>query len=454
MPKSDQPTLPRYARRDAYGGCPNLSFEATGFFRTEQADRWWLVTPLGSAFLSFGLNHANPGLLRRAENRAFWAEHFGLPEDAGPAAWLPPFQDKLRRDLRLFGFNTLGCHTETSHIAPGTAPYICTLRFVDICHWMTPTEADFLDVFDDAFRRHCEGLAHTIAGPLRDDPYLIGYSFTDCPVLTDLDAAPRGVVTYGAPRVGLPTWPRVLRNLGGEAPGKQAYVACLRELYGDDIQAFNRTYDAAFDSFDALCRAVGWRLEVDPENAGEQRDNARFLEQIVDRYYTIAIDALRSVDPHHLILGDKLNGNTGVPDEIVRVVGRHVGALFYQFYATFADQEPLLDRWPALADVPLFNGDSSYSVPNERMPHPNGPHCANQEERARVSDAFARRAFARAEFVGWNWCGWMDSWKTYPGQEARQHSGLQDPFGRHYRPMVETFSRFSAEMYDVAAGHR
>ena len=86
------------------------------------------------------------------------------------------------------------------------------------------------------------------------------------------------------------------------------------------------------------------------------------------------------------------------------------------------------------------------------MPHPNGPHCADQGERARVSDEFARRVYARREFVGWNWCGWMDSWKTYPGQEARQHSGLQDPFGRHYAPMVEAFSRFSDEMYDVAAG--
>jgi hypothetical protein len=44
----------------------------------------------------------------------------------------------------------------------------------------------------------------------------------------------------------------------------------------------------------------------------------------------------------------------------------------------------------------------------------------------------------------------MDSWKTYPGQEERQHSGLQDPYGRYYRPMVETLSRFSVGMYDVA----
>lgn len=67
-----------------------------------------------------------------------------------------------------------------------------------------------------------------------------------------------------------------------------------------------------------------------------------------------------------------------------------------------------------------------------------------------MADESARRAFARSEFVGWNWCGWMDSWKTYPGQEIRQHGGLQDPFGQHCEPMVETLARFSVEMYDVA----
>ena len=38
--------------RDTYGGDPSLSFDATGFFRLEKTNRWWLVTPEGNAFLS------------------------------------------------------------------------------------------------------------------------------------------------------------------------------------------------------------------------------------------------------------------------------------------------------------------------------------------------------------------------------------------------------------------
>ena len=46
-------------QRYKYGSTKALPFKAAGFFRLEQADRWWLVTP-GGAFLSFGINHIRP----------------------------------------------------------------------------------------------------------------------------------------------------------------------------------------------------------------------------------------------------------------------------------------------------------------------------------------------------------------------------------------------------------
>jgi hypothetical protein len=47
---------------DRFGGWTDKRFEATGFFRVEKDERWWLVTPDGNAFLSFGINHLYPDL--------------------------------------------------------------------------------------------------------------------------------------------------------------------------------------------------------------------------------------------------------------------------------------------------------------------------------------------------------------------------------------------------------
>jgi hypothetical protein len=134
----------------------------------------------------------------------------------------------------------------------------------------------------------------------------------------------------------------------------------------------------------------------------------------------------------------------------IDVVARHVDLLFYQFYGHYGIQHPVIEDWSRRTGKPLLNGDSSFSVPDAMMPCPLGPHCADQAERAEVSLSFARRAFGRPDFVGWHWCGWMDGWKTIPGKELRQHSGVQDPFGRRYAPMVAALSSIAKEMYHVA----
>ena len=66
--------------RDRFGGWTGKKFKATGFFRVEKDDRWWLVTPEGNAFLSFGINHLYPDLFQQEYNREAWRKRLGLEE--------------------------------------------------------------------------------------------------------------------------------------------------------------------------------------------------------------------------------------------------------------------------------------------------------------------------------------------------------------------------------------
>ena len=182
------------------------------------------------------------------------------------SASLPPgMRIKLRADLTALGMNTLGVHSSLRHLSFGFVPYIHTARFVDICHYMTPAESDFRDVFSPGFELHCDRVAQAEVLPRKNDPWLIGYFMTDCPIFTDLDAAPRRNSVYGAVRQGVSTWPRVLRNLGS-SPGKRAYIAAMRDSYGADIARFNAAYGTAFGSFEALEQAVNWRPQTDANN--------------------------------------------------------------------------------------------------------------------------------------------------------------------------------------------
>jgi hypothetical protein len=271
----------------------------------------------------------------------------------------------------------------------------------------------------------------------------------DCPIWSDLDAASRETCIYGAKREGTTTWPRRLRNLGADAPGKQRYVERMTQRYGGRIEAFNGVYGTDFEGFDALLQSVDWRPAVDPANAREHLDNAAFLNETVDRYYEIVVGAVHRCDPNHLVLGDKLNGNTDVSDALLEIVSKHCDLLFWQHYADRDDHRALLGRAARATGMPQMNGDASLSTPDPEMPNPLGPHYETQEDRAEAYTERMRSCFSRRDFLGWNWCGWMDRWERV--QPMRQHSGIQDPFGRAY-PIASAMKAFEEEMYAIALG--
>lgn len=440
---------------DPYGGWLDKHFEATGFFRTHHdGERWWLVTPDGNAFLSFGINHLYPDLFNQDYNRQAWSEILGVNPGQAPE-YYPALREWFLRTCELYGFNTVGVHNAlqvTNRPQPGL-PYMQPIRFVDIPHWKSdvPNE-NFRDVFSAEFARHCDGLARRYAAPIKEDPYLLGYSMTDCPLLTVEDCRERPDVIGGARRESRIGWPQRLRNLGSEAPGKMAYVTLIRSLYRDSIRDFNQTYATNFADFEGLANARDWRSTNELSNPFEVRDNTAFLQACVDQYYTVCLAAIRKYDSNHLFFGDKLNANTDSLDTVLPITSKHTDAVLYQMYARYEVQKPGLDRWSAAVDQPFVNGDSAFTMITETMPRPYGPVADNLQQRADWTAEFFQRAFARPEFVGWHYCGLIDASQNVARKQARQHSGLLDGFGQPYGPVQKVLLECSKQMYQLASG--
>jgi hypothetical protein len=437
---------------DRYGGWKAKRFDATGFFRVEKDKRWWLVTPEGNAFLSFGINHLHLGWWMQPYNLQTWQKRLGVPDARGPA-FARAFKGWFMQERMRFGFNTLGVHNSLNVLnAPEPfMPYMLPITFVDIPHWKQNVADDnFVDVFSDDFAKHCDRLAGQMAAPVRDDPYLLGYAMTDCPLLTEEDCRHRTDVIGGGRRAGRIGWPRRLRNLGAGAPGKRAYVSCMRRTYGNDIHDFNATYGTTFDSFGALSQADGWRPQTDLSNGNETRDNIEFLKDVVAKYYRTARDAIRRYDPNHLFFGDKLNANTDTVDTVLGVTSQFTDVVFYQMYGRYEVQKAGLDRWSKIAGKPLLNGDSSYAVTTDIMPRPYGPIAENQHERAQWTGEFFANAFARKDFVGWHYCGLIDAPNLIPSKTGRQHGGLLRIDGTPYEPVGKVLKESSNRMYEIA----
>ena len=430
---------------DRFGGFRAKKFKATGFFRTEHdGKRWWLVTPEGHAFLSFGVNHYHTDWWIQEYNRDHWTKTFNAkrPRDE---AWKNGFRKAAGADMKRLGLNTLGIHTDSempnNPPAGPILPYVRNYEPILLSHYLNPEPETYVDIFASAFKTQCDNAARKMAAPYADDPMLLGYCMADCPIMTDGEVKSMGGTT----------WPRVLRNLKANAPGKQAYVTEMRNRY-PGIQAFNAAYATAFATWDDLARAENWRPAAAPSNSTERDDNHAFMLLCVDRYYTVAKAALRRVDSNHLFFGDKINGNTDCLDGILDVTSHHTDLVFYQYYARWPGQKALLDRWASKVNLPFLNGDSAYTVPEPMMPSPYGPHAIDHAQRSQWLREFCENAFARPEFVGWHMCGIIDTWKTMPGKEMHQHQGLMTVTGEFYPEMEQAIQDISYRLYEIAAG--
>jgi hypothetical protein len=438
---------------DRFGGWTGKRFEATGFFRVEKDGRWWLVTPDGNAFLSFGINHLHPDLWNQDYNRKTWESKLGLDDLDDRPRFAPALRAWFLQTCREYHFNTVGVHADLSiaNRPQPAMPYMQPIHFVDIPHWKPEVpDENFWDVFSHEFAAHCDRLAKEIAAPARQDPFLLGYAMTDCPLMTEEDCRARPDVIGGARRKSRVGWPRRLRNVGADAAGKQAYVETMRALYRDQVDDFNATYGTQFPSFDALRAAADWRPQTDLSNGNETRDNVEFLKRVVAQYYRTARDAIRRYDPNHLFVGDKLNANTDTVDTVLPVTSQFTDVVFYQMYARYQVQAPGLDRWSKIVDKPVINGDSAFTMITDTMPRPYGPVADSLEQRAEWTDEYFRNAFARPEFVGWHYCGLIDAPILIPRKWDRQHSGLLTGYGEPYPILKRTIETCANEMYEIA----
>lgn len=433
---------------DRYGGLKSVQFEAFGFFRVEKGERWWFVTPEGNAFLSFGLNHANPDYLSQSYNVEYWKKQFGVDDVSAPQ-FEKGFVEKVMKDMENFGMNTLGSHSPKDKFGKLEVPYIQSLFFARTAYWLVKSPNNFPDVYSEKFANWCDRKAKQAVLPRKDDPYLMGYIYTNVPILTDMDADAHGEVPWARAQMDMPTWPRVLRNLGRDAPGKQVYVSMMRERH-ETIQDFNQGYGTDFSSFDVLKEAKEWSPYTKSAGIDDSTDNRAFLLKILDKYYSVTGAAVRRYDPNHMIFGDTLNANIGVPDDVLKTIARHTDLVAYQFYGEYDDHLELLNHWSQLTGKPLFHADAGFTVQSKEMPAPMGAVTPDQETRAERFQYFASQAFARPDFIGWHWCGWVEMWKGW--KPDRQHPGLQDPFGNYRHPMPETMNQFGAHIYDYGLG--
>lgn len=396
---------------DAWGGWTGISTTATGRFRTAQIDgTWWLVTPDGHGFFSSGIVGVRVlGDYAPSIGTAPYQDNV-LARYGSEAAWATA---ALAR-LQAVGATTIGSWSRYD-LFPGVMAYTPILGFAQHAPGVPGvplglTGQPVRDYFDPAFAAGATVEAQN-ALSCATDPWCIGV-FTD----NELGWGPGVALT-------LPIFDAYFRLPAG-APGKVALQSYLESRYGGDVAGFNADFGTSLASF-ADVQAMT-TLAADWNTDGPARQAARrdFTGVVATRYFQVAHDALRAVEPQMLILGARFLSYS-TPPQVVQAAAPFVDVMSTNYYELLPDFFAVaqtiaanagfitaprmfddVDTIYALAGKPILISEFGYRSAESDLPNTFPPFYPTTPTQADRADAFARyfrRALQRPWVVGTHW---------------------------------------------------
>jgi hypothetical protein len=159
------------------------------------------------------------------------------------------------------------------------------------------------------------------------------------------------------------------------------------------------------------------------------------LRRIAERYYAVIHDAIRRYDPNHLLLGDRYNGNAGIPDVVLEAARDTVDVISVQHFWTMDMFKQQMAHWNAVTGKPIINADFAWHL----TPFGQRRHgISTQRDRGEHYARWAQELFTDVPyFVGWHWCAYIEN----KFRQAGLKNGLDEPFTEAIAPMREANSR-------------
>lgn len=333
---------------------------ATGYFGLAKTEKggWSFVDPDGEPFFSVAVNHIDDSDLRYPHNVDVWDRKYGARR-----SWTAG----VVSDLAELNFNTIGW----------------------TCQYISGGWGEALDWFGDPV-----DLGHSTAWPDQDlldagMPYVVQIRVQE---IEDWNGHPAFRDVYGEDFKKYADW--IARRMVSDHKNSRNLIG----YFLVDIPAW-------------LPHAAG-RFWPGFEGLTPEEHDAK-LYDVAREYYKTVTEAIRRYDPNHLILGDRYNGNKGIPEAALRAMTEFVDVLSVQYFTGKSEAEYTtmiedLRGWHELTGKPVVIADIGNWVPTEMNPHRTSDMTTQAERGADYAYGLARAA-AEPWIIGWHWCGFIEN---------------------------------------------
>jgi hypothetical protein len=395
-------------RLSAYGGwLGGPRQDATGYFHAKQTDgRWWLVDPEGHPFLHVAMNSVS--IQSGPQFKAAFPKKYSSDED-----WAQQTCDLLRTH----GFNGTGNWSDDALLrtAKPRLVYAYRLDFMGSfgrhlgVTYQVPGHLGYpnqlIPVFHPEFEPFCRTLAENLR-ETRDDPFLLGI-FSDNEIQLPLASLDRHL------------------ELEPASDGRQAAEAWLAATEGGIARQ---------DISDAHRRA--------------------WIAHVMDRYYRIVRDAIRSVDSNHLYLGSRLHGSDRSNEALLRVAGKYVDVIAVNIYRVWTPTEEVL-RMASWSGKPILATEWYAKGQDSGMPNLTGAGWTvpTQADRGHFYQNFVLGLLESRGCVGWHYFKYADNDPldtTADPSNIDANKGIVNMHYENYTPLLDAMKDLNTQVYPLA----
>ena len=425
---------------DEFGGWrEGPALEATGAFRAEKVqDRWWLVTPEGHVFFSFGVDtlrhqtdiangHRHPDWYETPppKNGGMAFTHWNLQRKFGKADYLADYYRLIHARLASWGFNTIGRWGAWRLPAAGRTPYLLQLE--------SPARAPRLpgtriyDVFHPDFETRfregvlAQGSREKAIATAVDDPFCIGISLDN-------------ELAFGT------MIPVMMAQDFRASPAKNAFFERIRAKYAS-LAAINAAWGTNLMTWPQLVS-----LSMPLPGAGFAADAEAFMSDWLRRYFKAARDAAKALAPKRLYFTAAF-AEMEQPAAAWDAAAEFADVLLADVHLRDASAlRPLCS--PAAPERPLLVGAFTFGCLDRGMFAAGPVALPSQAARAEALRTFMRGALANPQVVGAHWFQYRDQPLIGRDDGEAFEIGLVDVCDRPYREVVAAAREIGEQLYE------
>ena len=437
---ADLKANPAPENRSKWGGwLKGPKQKATGYFYTKQIKgKWWFVDPDGYLFWSHGvtgIGHkgANTLITGRAhyfkdlpskwcEYRSFYAhERFDFTQAnlfrKYGKNWKEISLKRNHQRLKSWGMNTYGNWSQPENTGENKTPFTVAVHYKS-----NMLDEKFPDPWDKNFAKKIkQALIEKKRSENAESPWNIGF-FVDNELHFYQDWS----------------YAKIITSAKKNQPAKLFFVDHLKNKYGD-INKLNAVWSTQFKSFNAL---LANRKELGHETIGD--DGKWFYQQMVNQYYRICRDSVKSVYPNHLYLGSRVHGDTN--EVVLRAAEKYADVISYNLY--HRNLNDFTTRAKGLTK-PLMATEFHIGAMDRGVFHTGLQAVSSQQERAQHYYEYVKSALNNPLFVGTHWFQYRAQAITGRGDGENYQIGLVDITDTPYPETIEAVRKVGYSLYET-----